>query len=96
MTLGIYGSGGLGREVYELALSINDKYSKWKEIVFVDDAADTINSPRDLPVYTYSELKKHFSTENIQFCIAIAPSALIPRAFGSLVQVFQLILEAIF
>ena len=86
MTLGIYGSGGLGREVYELALSINDKYSKWKEIVFVDDAADTINSPRDLPVYTYSELKKHFSTENIEFCIAIGEPYFRKKIFDNLIN----------
>ncbi|MFM7169205.1 MAG: NeuD/PglB/VioB family sugar acetyltransferase [Planctomycetaceae bacterium] len=37
MRLAIYGSGGLGREVYELAEIVNQEASKWDEIFFVDD-----------------------------------------------------------
>ena len=33
MILGIYGSGGLGREVLELARIINT----WEKIIFIDD-----------------------------------------------------------
>lgn len=37
MTLAIYCAGALGREVYELALDINDASKRWSEIVFVED-----------------------------------------------------------
>ena len=40
MKLGIYGSGGLGREVYEIALRRNAASSLWEEIVFIDDIHD--------------------------------------------------------
>lgn len=37
MMLLIYGSGGLGREVYDLATRINNKNQCWSEIAFIDD-----------------------------------------------------------
>lgn len=40
MKLGIYGSGGLGREVYEIAIRRNVVSSLWDEIVFIDDFND--------------------------------------------------------
>lgn len=40
MKLGIYGSGGLGKEVFEIAERINGKSKRWDEIFFVDDIRD--------------------------------------------------------
>lgn len=40
MKLGVYGSGGLGREVYEVALRRNAASNLWDEIVFIDDFHD--------------------------------------------------------
>lgn len=40
MKLGIYGSGGLGREIYEIALRRNKKSSLWSDIIFIDDFSD--------------------------------------------------------
>lgn len=37
MMLLIYGSGGLGREVYDLATRINKENQRWSEIAFIDD-----------------------------------------------------------
>lgn len=37
--LGIYGAGGMGREVLELALLINQSERKWDRIIFIDDGA---------------------------------------------------------
>lgn len=37
MILLIYGSGGLGREVYDLATRINQKKQRWSEISFIND-----------------------------------------------------------
>ena len=36
MILGIYGAGGLGREVYELAKIINSCNNRWDQIFFID------------------------------------------------------------
>lgn len=37
MKLAIYGAGGLGREVFDLAFRINNVSRKWDEILFIDD-----------------------------------------------------------
>lgn len=37
MKLAIYGAGGFGREVLEMAKQINHVYSRWSEIFFIDD-----------------------------------------------------------
>jgi sugar O-acyltransferase (sialic acid O-acetyltransferase NeuD family) len=40
MILGIYGSGGLGREIFEIAVRRNDASQRWSEIVFIDDFSE--------------------------------------------------------
>jgi sugar O-acyltransferase (sialic acid O-acetyltransferase NeuD family) len=40
MILGIYGSGGLGRELYEIAIRRNAVSCSWSEIVFIDDFSE--------------------------------------------------------
>ena len=40
MILGIYGSGGLGREIYEIANRRNLASSLWNQIIFIDDFGD--------------------------------------------------------
>jgi len=37
MILGIYGAGGLGREIYDIANRINNKNNTWTSIVFIND-----------------------------------------------------------
>lgn len=55
-TLVIYGAGGLGREVLELARQINEKEKRWKDFMFVIDGAGgtTVNGAK---VFSYDELK---------------------------------------
>jgi len=52
MILGIYGSGGLGREIYEIAVRYNSIHSSWNEIIFIDD---------------FNEEGSYFETERIKF-----------------------------
>jgi sugar O-acyltransferase (sialic acid O-acetyltransferase NeuD family) len=40
MILAIYGSGGLGREIYEIAIRRNISSSLWGQVVFIDDFSD--------------------------------------------------------
>jgi len=40
MVLGIYGSGGLGREVYEIATRRNAVSYFWEKVIFIDDFRD--------------------------------------------------------
>jgi len=74
MTLGIYGAGGLGREVFELANVINSCNNFWKEIVFIDDAKVTIN-PRQAQILKFGEIKNKYDLDNFEVCIAIGEPA---------------------
>jgi sugar O-acyltransferase (sialic acid O-acetyltransferase NeuD family) len=74
MVLGIYGAGGLGREVFELASVINNNNKQWSEIVFIDDA-DAISNPRNIRVLKFSNIINEFSVSDIQICIAIGEPA---------------------
>ena len=70
MILGIYGAGGLGREVYELATIINSKDHRWDTIIFIDDSSNPDN-PRNLTINTFSEVKKISNMKDIEVCIAV-------------------------
>lgn len=70
MILGIYGAGGLGREVLELANQVNEASKKWDEIVFIDD----INPNRKIRshnVYSYKDLTEKYKPNELQFIIGI-------------------------
>jgi len=51
--LGIYGAGGLGREIYDLAVRINEHNKKWDNIVFIDDNKKI--EVKTIPIYEFEE-----------------------------------------
>ncbi|MDD3409325.1 MAG: acetyltransferase [Eubacteriales bacterium] len=54
VTLGIYGAGGLGREVLDLAQVIHQATNRWEEIVFIVD--NSAQSEIDgVPVYSFAQ-----------------------------------------
>lgn len=55
--LGIYGAGGLGRELYDLALRINHSLNRWDRIVFIDDSLRG-DAKSNLPIYSFEEFKR--------------------------------------
>lgn len=52
MKLAIYGAGGLGREVYEIAMRRNAASKLWNDILFIDD---------------FSEEGDYFGTQRVHF-----------------------------
>ena len=64
MILGIYGAGGSGREIIEVARMQN----KWQEIVFIDG-----HKKSDYPVkiMTFENFKKTYPIENTRIVISI-------------------------
>lgn len=60
MILGIYGAGGLGREVLELAKIINERTKRWEDYIFIIDGepGNEVNSVR---VYSYEDAIARFS-----------------------------------
>ena len=84
MILGIYGAGGLGREVYEVAYAINCQRSLWSEIIFIDDG-DDIKDNRKIPIYTFNEASRRFSKESFEVCIAIGEPSIRQILYDKLV-----------
>ena len=75
MVLGIYGAGGLGREVFELAHVINNNNKQWSEIIFIDDA-DVKDNPRKIRIFKFSDIFNEFTNRDIEICIAIGEPAI--------------------
>jgi len=85
MILGIYGAGGLGREVFELASVINKMDSRWTEIVFLDDGEVTFN-PRNLLIYKFPEVLGKYNAKEIEFCIGIGEPSIRKIIFDRIVS----------
>jgi len=70
MVLGIYGSGGLGREVLDLALSVNAKSIEWEKIVFIDDnkSVPIVNGS---DVFSFEEFRAFFPAGVSKIVIAV-------------------------
>lgn len=67
MILGIYCAGGLGREVFDLAVRINLMNNRWSEICFIDNYLET-ESFYGHKVYKLSEVP--YIQGDIEFIIA--------------------------
>lgn len=67
--LGIYGAGGLGREVLELADIINMQSHYWEKIIFIDDN-NNLKEINNAKVYAYQEAKELYK-DTIESVIAI-------------------------
>jgi sugar O-acyltransferase (sialic acid O-acetyltransferase NeuD family) len=70
MFLGIYGSGGLGREVLDTAQEINNVASMWEKIVFINDFKKEVII-NGTEVLTFDEFKNEFPPDNAKILIAV-------------------------
>jgi len=82
--LGIYGAGGLGREVFEVASTVNRQNSRWSDIIFIDDGAD-INDLRKVPIYNFKDTLIKFSKETLEVCVAVGEPSIRQVLFEKLV-----------
>lgn len=72
MILGVYGAGGLGREVYELALDVNTIEKKWDEFFFIDDAEELSGTEiYGVPVINFDDFKGEYSADKAEIVIAV-------------------------
>lgn len=69
MVLGIYGAGGLGREVLLLAEQINNIDYKWNEMIFIEDNP-RVKYLKGNKVIALEEVKK-ISNKDIEIAIAV-------------------------
>ena len=70
MDLGIYGSGGAGKEVYDLLLESPEQRKNWGEIVFIDDTVES-GEFWGCRRYTFEDFKAAFSPEKAKVVIAV-------------------------
>jgi len=75
MILGIYGAGGSGRELFELATIINSNNDRWSELIFIDDTKEEGEKLRGIPIYSFENLTKNIDTESIEIIISLGEPA---------------------
>lgn len=72
MILAVYGKGGLGHEIYELACRVNDAEHRFSEIVFVDDNADCeTDAGTGARVMTFDAAAAAYGADDLQFAIGV-------------------------
>ena len=82
MILGIYGAGGLGREVLELARIINEREKKWDDIIFFLDGEPVIDI-YVVKVYSYEDARNKFAGK-MEVTMGIGEPAVRERLFQKL------------
>lgn len=68
MVLGIYGYGGHGLEVEELARVINLKEHRWDKIIFIDDAKEKIENEK---IFSFEDIMSKYSSKDIEFMVGL-------------------------
>lgn len=74
MILGIYGSGGLGREMAQVAEETNEEEGRWGELVFIDDV-ESLAEKNGLRVMGFDQFTKRFSPDDAECVVAIGEPA---------------------
>lgn len=70
MDLGIYGAGGLGKELLLLAQQINEIENRWDGFVFIDDT-DGLTLVKGTQVITFEKGRSNYDRKNIEIVIAV-------------------------
>jgi sugar O-acyltransferase (sialic acid O-acetyltransferase NeuD family) len=70
-TLAIYGSGGLGREVLDLAISINKVQNCYEDIIFIDDTMPQGEIVNGHITYPFTYFLKKYSVSEVYLIIAL-------------------------
>ncbi|MCL2357843.1 MAG: NeuD/PglB/VioB family sugar acetyltransferase [Defluviitaleaceae bacterium] len=68
MILGIYGSGGLGREILELARCIQRDSNRWRDIIFIDDYSDA-GEKNGANLMSFAKFKASFKDAEISVAL---------------------------
>ena len=70
MNIAIYGSGGAGKEVYDLLQETPEERTKWEEIVFIDDTAPS-GEYWGCRRFTFEDFQKVFIPGQVRIVIAV-------------------------
>ena len=74
MVLGVYGAGGNGKILVDLAETVNMFKQRWQEIVFIDDVIGVSESYRKR-VYTFEEAITAYDSDEIEFAVSVGDPA---------------------
>ena len=70
MNIAIYGSGGAGKEVYDLLQETPEERAKWEEIVFIDDTVPS-GEYWGCRRFTFEDFRKEFTPDQARIVIAV-------------------------
>lgn len=70
MILAIYGAGGLGREILELAYMINQNSKRWSDFLFVDDDASKF-LVQNVKVMPFDQIQSTYGPGEVEYSIAV-------------------------
>lgn len=70
MNLGIYGAGGFGKEVYDVACRQNVISKSWERIFFIDDFRENGSDCYLSKVFTLSHILETYTNDSIEVVIA--------------------------
>ena len=82
MKLCLYGAGGFGKEVYDIALRINKKDSRWDEIFFIDDIPDIDKTYNNSRLFSVDNMLEEFNHSTIEIIIAIGEPVIRKKLFN--------------
>ena len=70
MNIAIYGSGGAGKEVFDLLQETPEERAKWDEIIFIDDTVPS-GEYWSCRRFTFEDFRKTFGPEEVRIVIAV-------------------------
>jgi len=82
MKLCLYGAGGFGKEVYDIALRINKKDSRWDKIFFIDDTPDIDKTYNNSRLFSVDNMLEEFDHSTIEIIIAIGEPVIRKKLFN--------------
>lgn len=74
MVLGVYGAGGNGKILVDLAETVNMFKQRWQQIVFIDDVIGVRESYQKR-VYTFEEAIAAYDSDEIEFAVSVGDPA---------------------
>ena len=83
--LGIFGAGGAGRGVLELARIINSKTQRWQEIYFILDIEITSKEVNNVRVLSYEDFRSKYG-DSSEIIVAIGEPLVREKIFNKLEQ----------
>ncbi len=70
MILAIYGTGGGGRETFQVYMDINKERNEWKDVVFIDDTKPS-GMFKNYKMFPYWQFREIYSPKAVQVQIAL-------------------------